>query len=304
MQIKRVLLFILFISFIVIELDAQSFYGLRRDRPWQVTFGGGVSTYYGDLKEGRWIDDNINISVGGMYKINQHLSLRSELTYFRLSGDDRDSRNETSIRERYLSFRADNFELNVQAVVYFFNNGLSYYIRPPFNIYAFGGIGAFYSNPKAEIEGEWYALRPVETEGVSYSPIHANFNGGLGVTAKINYRMSLMAEAGWRITTTDYIDDVSTQYIDQSNFPTQTEKWLADMRPYRAGLEPWEAGHIRGNPSENDGYMFIQLKLQYYLGINRNKAKSQRGNYRNRTNYPGSFGGRNKRGFFNRLFGN
>ncbi|NMM48017.1 outer membrane beta-barrel protein [Marinigracilibium pacificum] len=293
MRLKRVLLFIIFISFVGIEMDAQSFYGLRRDRPWQLSVGGGVSTYYGDMKEGRWMDDNLNISVGGMYKINNHLSLRSELTYFRLSGNDLDSKNETSIRQRYLHFRADNFELNFQALVYFFNNGISYYMRPTFNLYAFGGVGAFYSNPKSEIDGTWYALRPVKTEGNSYSPIHGNFNGGFGVTVKLSYNLSLMAEAGWRITTTDYIDDVSTTYIDQSNFADPIDKLLADRRP-AFGQTAWEEGHIRGNPNENDGYMFAQVKLQIYLDKGKNRAKTQRGNYKNRTNYPGSYGGRKR----------
>ena len=57
----------------------------------------------------------------------------------------------------------------------------------------------------------------------------------------------------YRFTFTDYLDDVSTVYIDPNSFTDPIARELADRRP-ELGLEPASAGDKRGNPDKNDGY--------------------------------------------------
>ena len=73
-------------------------------------------------------------------------------------------------------------------------------------------------------------------------------------------------EVGWRKTFTDYLDDVSTDYIDNATIPSSIGKRLADRSPEK-NLPPFPAGAERGNPSRKDAYMLLSGKLEYYLPI-------------------------------------
>ena len=91
-------------------------------------------------------------------------------------------------------------------------------------------------------------------------------------------------EGTYRWTFTDYIDDVSTVYVDNSTFTDPVEQILADRR-LELGLQAAEAGSIRGNPDKNDGYFTLNLVVQYYIprrpytrpgGVKRNKQMRQK----------------------------
>jgi hypothetical protein len=93
-----------------------------------------------------------------------------------------------------------------------FANGNRYYRRPYFNVYGYGGVGLLYFNPKAELNGTWHALQPLQTEGVEYSRITPVIPFGLGVRFKFGPNMNIAIEGGYRKIFTDYLDDVSTVY--------------------------------------------------------------------------------------------
>ena len=61
------------------------------------------------------IDTKLNLNFGLQYYFTERIAIRTEANYFRLSGDDAEADSEGRT-VRNLSFRSDNFELNVVGI--------------------------------------------------------------------------------------------------------------------------------------------------------------------------------------------
>jgi hypothetical protein len=204
-----------------------------------------------------------------MYFPTKRLGIRGEFSWVTLSGSDANSDNEGRVK-RNLSFTSSNYDFNVSAVINLFEQGGRFYQRPAFNVYGIIGIGGLYFNPKAELNGTTYALAPLHTEGVSYSRFTPIIPFGAGVKIKVTPFFNLALEAAWRKTFTDYIDDVSTKYVDNSTFTDPIAKQLADRRP-EIGLPNFKPGTKRGDSTHKDAYMLFSVRLEYYLSYSFNK---------------------------------
>lgn len=254
-------LFILFV--LPFFADAQSFYAVRRERSLIAIGGLGTSSYFGDFKnDGDYLDAKPTISIGLQQYLTNRISLRSELTYFSLKGNDSKAEH-PGRRIRNLSFVSNNFELNVVGMVNLFPMGRRFYQRPNINFYGFAGIALMYMNPKADtlINGKRPALQPLQTEDVKYSRFQPVIPYGLGMRIKAGPFFNVSIEGGWRLTFTDYMDDVSTVYPDMSTWTDPIRIALADRRI-------GESNNIRGNPDNNDNYYLLTLKVEFYLPYN------------------------------------
>jgi hypothetical protein len=243
---------------------AQSFYAIRKNRSLILVAGTGTSTYFGELSNpGDYFDAKLNISAGLQYYITPQISLRTEVNWFTLQGTDAKADN-SDRQQRNLSFRSRNVELNATGMINLFANGNRYYRRPYFNVYGYGGVGLLYFNPKAELNGTWHALQPLQTEGVEYSRITPVIPFGLGVRFKFGPNMNIAIEGGYRKIFTDYLDDVSTVYPNQAGLASDLARSLSVR--YENLAPGYNAeGVQRGNPSSDDGYMMVNVKLEYYL---------------------------------------
>jgi len=248
--------------------SSQSFYALRRDRNFLVSLGSGTANYYGEMvNPGEFGTLRPNVAIGAEYYLTNRISARAELTWFQLSGNDADADDDRV--ERNLSFRANCLELSALGAINLTPMGLRFYQRSALNFHAFAGIGVLYFNPKAKYQGEWHALRPLETENKKYSRIQPVIPAGIGARIKLDPFFNILIEGGYRFTFTDYLDDASsTRYVDVAllNNKSDLARALSDRRveidtqPNR----PSEVGK-RGNPDENDGYFIANITLQYYL---------------------------------------
>ena len=249
-------------------VSAQSFYAIRRERTLMLVAGTGNASYFGELKDPKeYLDPRFNLSAGLQYFITNRISTRAELTYFQLHGTDVNS-SDGSRERRNLSFNSSNFEFNVSGAINLFPLGQRFYQRPPINVYAFVGAGLLYTNPKAELDGKKHALQPLKTEDVKYSRFQFVIPYGLGARVKVNPFFNVALEGGYRMTFTDYLDDVSTVHPDKSSWdPNSIRFKLSDRRP-ELGLDPYDAGVQRGEPSKNDGYFLFNVKVEYYLPNN------------------------------------
>lgn len=248
---------------------AQSFYANRRERSLILTGGIGSATYYGDLRDpGDFIKAKPALSIGlRRYFFQQNafvrrISFGTEISWFLLKGEDAESDEEGKVK-RNLSFSSGTIEWNAVTYVDLFPIGERFYQRPILNVYGFVGIAGAYFNPKAELDGEKHALQPLETEGVSYSRMTFSMPYGIGIKYMVDPFLNICLELGYRLTTTDYLDDVSTVYLDNASL-TGIRQQLADRRP-EIGLPVRPAGSIRGNPDDNDGYLLVSVKAEYYL---------------------------------------
>lgn len=276
---KRIGLFLLLI--IPYLAPAQSFFAIRHERRLILTAGTGTATYFGELSNpGTVINLQPNINVGLQTYLTPRISVRSELNWFVLHGDDKLA-NDAARRSRALSFRSNSFEISATGEISLYANGNRYYRRPSINFYGFTGIGLLYFNPVADYNGKAYSLEPLQTEGVSYSRITPVIPMGLGARLKVGPNTNIVLEGGFRKTFTDYLDDVSTQYTTQDpNDPIRAYF----QNPGAGTTNNFTAGTRRGNPKAMDSYFLLNVKLEYYLpsfGISRrgnglisNKRKS------------------------------
>jgi hypothetical protein len=219
--------------------------------------------------------------------------LRLEATYGTVSGADSALKNVASSTggryERNLSFRTRIQELTLVAEFYplymFVDWSDTKYDPPKFSPYLLAGIGVYHFNPQArDSTGKWVDLQPLHTEGEGfaeypdrkpYNLTQINFPVGFGVkyelTPKINLRMELM----WRILRTDYLDDVSTTYVDPSTFaknlPAVNVQEAESMSSRNKNLSSnpsynWHVGGLRGDSKNNDTYFSLNLKVGYTFG--------------------------------------
>lgn len=285
MNAQKFTLFILLFSVALFEAKAQSFYSYRRDRDFMVNIGSGTTNYFGEMvNPGSWGTLRPNILVGAEYHLSNRVAARAEFSWFQIAGDDADANDDR--KERNLNFNSNNYELNVTGAVYALPQGVRFYQRSKLNPYVFAGIGLLYMNPTTrDSQGNKHALQPLRTEGVSYSRFQPVIPFGGGVKVKLNPFFNVILEAGYRITFTDYLDDVSsTRYVDFSLVNGPIAQELSDRRQGEdrpPDSERTTTGR-RGNPDKNDHYLMMNAKVQYYLPYQVFNKVGQRKLYRNK----------------------
>lgn len=249
----------------------------------------GTSYYLGDINtSSQFYKPNFAGGIIYRYNLNPHWALKLNAIYGRVEASDADFGN-----IRNLSFRSDIFEISSQVEL----NFLGYFTgskKHRFTPYIFAGIGLFHFNPQAywvnpaSNEGKWYDLQPLGLEGQGYasypdrkpySLTQFSIPFGLGVKYSLSKAICIGAEWGIRKTFTDYIDDISTAYIDRNTLLGEkgtAAVALADrtpelidpttLQPYLHHLE----GESRGNSSTKDWYSFAGVFITFKLGY---KAK-------------------------------
>lgn len=234
------------------------------------------------------------IFISAMYKYA--VALRLEGTFGQVKADDKvlEKVKETTFGryERNLSFRSNITEFSAMAELhplFIFKSYDDEYDREPprASPYLVGGVGFFSFNPQAKLGNTWVDLQPLSTEGQGFSqystrtPYKLNqlcIPFGVGVKYELSPLFNLRAEFVYRKLNTDYLDDVSTTYIDPSvyyNYFTGSKlnnALLLNDRQYE--LNPSHVtspGDQRGNPSNNDAYFTFNIKASLIFGRERIK---------------------------------
>jgi hypothetical protein len=236
------------------------------------------------------------------------------LTYAQVAGTDAASGN-IGRKARNLSFRSPVVELGGQFEYYF----LKERVAPRYAFASLGGLrslaayffigfGGFYYNPKAKyIDGKWYALRPLGTEGEyanityksfykpyeevttpkPYGPFAAFISIGIGAKYTINRQWSVGIEFSNRYTSTDYLDDAHDRYFNYDDFPNLkypkgvdpkiwhyfADRHLTvdyDNNTIGGPAPPYHSGKKgRGDPEYNDAYLLFLVHVYYTIKKNR-----------------------------------
>lgn len=214
----------------------------------------GASNYSGDLSKQRINLGETQPSIGILYRyyFSPKINIEGSLTYARVSGDDKNYDDDDFRRKRNLRFKSNIFEASVQGeynILPFISNTQSYNWSP----YVFGGVGLFYFNPKTEFENETVSLADLNTEGEDYSQIQLAIPFGLGVKYSIGNRWNIGVELGFRKLFTDYLDDVSQQYVQLDD---EKAKELQDRSDELDEFDnpQFSNGRFRGNPDNDDWY--------------------------------------------------
>ena len=249
------------------ELGDLSYLGAYTSlaKTWEIGVMGGASNYLGETAF-RFLDrDQYRWSAGvfGQYNISRWFSLRVGVNFFRLAGEDI-SDSDLGRRKRLANFKNDIFEGAATVHFHVLQYGISKGEKFAPAIYA--GISVFRNNPMARIfvgldkefgepmfyknsDGDevWVPLREIGTEGQTaggpdsefsdreppkqYSMWQVAFPMGVNLDYIINKRWVIGIEIGFRLTVTDYLDDISGFYYDRGNY----HQLIADANPSVTG---------------------------------------------------------------------
>lgn len=233
----------------------------------------GTSHYFGDLNNLYGIHEpGIAFGFTSRYNFDTRVSARLQLNYHRIAGNDIHSRNAFDLR-RNLNFRSDVFEIAPCFEFNFFPliHGSKEHFASP---YLYAGFSIFHYAPKTDYQGETYSLRELGTEGQlpgqEYNEIGSAWLLGGGVKIDIGPAWSLNIDLGYRMTRTDYLDDVSTYYPDYTELAINrgpVAVALADRSvPDPALPEIGITGSQRGDHNEKDQFVSFGVNLIYYFG--------------------------------------
>jgi hypothetical protein len=242
---------------------------------WEIGFGGGHSLYLGDLNQTIFSEKNgLSLNVGGKYNFNPHFGLRFDLLNHQIAGADSLSTSDAERMMRNLSFQSTIYEASLLFEINFFRF-VPGNDDDRFTPYINGGLSLFSFNPKARFNGALIELQPLGTEGQTidpqsredrrYSRVSFAIPVAFGFKWNFTGQHSLALEAGMRFAFTDYIDDVSGSYADNSIIRLAngaTAAQLAD-RSQELGLPLNDSGKLRGNPGFNDVFGFLGLRYTY-----------------------------------------
>ncbi len=248
-------------------------------------FSIGASNYLGEFGGGEgvrrdgFVDMKLNYSrwtLGGFYRyrISNKFGVKGALNYIRLSGDDAKTDNPAR-KGRNLNFKNDMYELTLNGEFYIYkvnDVGRTGRYSSDFNLYFYGGVGLFYSNPKGQTDaGDWVALKPLQTEGVAYSSFNFAIPLGIGFYYTIDRKYRLGMEIGWRTTFTDYIDDASTVYTtNYDGISNKTTPELVNQINTEAGEEViknhnYIPGSKRGDSEHDDAYATATINFSWAI---------------------------------------
>lgn len=262
---------------------------VNRSQYTSITLGTGIGSYFGDLCPTGDCFTAIKpqLNVGVRTRFNPWFSLRGEAQYYSIGATDRQY-GDVSRKKRNLGFKANNFEVSLTAQLDFMQNSLffeRFSRRRKFNVFGFAGLGVTTNNPTDTLNGTRYNLREKQTEGKQYSSLQPVIPIGMGMRFKLSVNLDLLVEGGYRITFTDYLDDVSSsRYAPKSSFSDPIAYRLSDRRPQVGAIQYEKAP--RGNPNKKDSYYIFSAKIMYTFAET-NFTKHRRGARRpGRVRYP------------------
>lgn len=272
---------------------------------WEAGLNFGPTFFLGDLGgnagEGTRFIKDLNLELTKIMKGGFIAFYPSDWIGFRIAAqktyvEGRDNiintngEDELWRKQRNLDFRSNMLEAYGAIEIYptmMLNRDEDY--DPRIRPYGFVGVGVFRFDPEGSITDNrgnvtWHKLHPLRTEGQGmpeypekkpYSLTQINIPMGAGLRYKLSERVNTCFELLYRKTFTDYIDDVSTTYIDPAMFdrhltPAQAriarqihDKTVGIVTP---GVNRYEPGTQRGNSKQMDAYFSLALKIGITLG--------------------------------------
>lgn len=221
------------------------------------------------------------------------IAARLEACFGKVAGDDALLANvpeDDIARTRFnrnLNFQTNisEYSLTVEAHPFFlFINWEDRDQEPPrYSPYFLGGVGYYSFNPQALVGNKLIDLQPLSTEGQGlkeypdrkvYKLKQMNFPVGAGLKYELSSVVNIRGEFVYRILTTDYLDDCSTNYIDPTAYAANnfTGTKLANALLLNNRVINGQRalpGNKRGSPTQKDSFFSFNVKLGISFGRER-----------------------------------
>lgn len=243
--------------------------------------GIGAGQYFGDLNtRARLNTAKLAGTIFFRKNFGNYIALRLGASFAQLGYSDQYNTHNQYMYSRNLSFNSKIWEVTLQGDFNFFRfmPGEPEYSFTPYITF---GAGVFNYDPYAYLRGEKIFLRPLGTEGQGstdpryagrkqYSSMGICIPFGGGVKYSFNERINIGFEVLHRFTNTDYLDDVSTIYVDPAIFPlnpdgsTSNAQLLYD-RSYELGEPIGLINRQRGNSKQKDQFVTAMFHITFNL---------------------------------------
>jgi hypothetical protein len=252
-------------------IGSQSF-SQELDKSVSVSLFTGMINYQGDLNPHSFTFKNSNFATGVIFRkpLNRWFTLRGGMLIGKIEAADR--KNREYLQPRNLSFYTSLKEISL---------GLQFTMldmsSTRFTPVMHGGVAFFHFNPWTyDNDGVKTFLKPLSTEGQGLSQYPEQrpyeltqmalaFGGGFKYV--VNEGLIIGMEFNQRKTFTDYLDDVSTHFVDRDVLLAAKGQKAVDLA-YRgdevaSGQPNYPLhGEQRGTPSEMDWYYFLGLTME------------------------------------------
>jgi hypothetical protein len=263
-------LFVLLFFCIHKSSTAQEF-----DRSATISLFTGAINYQGDLNPNSFTFRHSNLATGLLIRkpMNRWFTVRAGLNMGKISASD--SWNREYLKERNLSFTTSIKEAYIGLELTVLDLSTT-----KFTPFLYGGASVFHFNPWArDNSGAKVFLKPLSTEGQGLAPypdqkpynltqFALSFGGGMKYAITDGFALGI--EFHQRKSFTDYIDDVSSHYVD-GDVLRQAKGLKAVEMAYRGDEIPGGRtllpahGDQRGTPSEMDWFYFYGVTLEMKL---------------------------------------
>ena len=293
MMLRKGIFLLFFMCFGILSAEAQFwFLGQQGKKPYylarfkahsSLSFGAGSSNYIGDLASFSGLASvaaqTMRWNAGFQYTrhFSPHFSTAISLQYIRLAGDDNYFSPVGTYEGNYgrnLHFRTDVKEFGVQQIYEFVPNAQQLMKRSFISPYAYVGVAGIMFDPMARGnydyptpgQKDWVSLD--DQEDASYSKLSFAIPFGFGFRYKIGPLTDVGFDIGYRVSMTDYLDDVSDSRnsLESSKplFNRSTETKAANTLVDRTKFTTNAAPSFLGG---NDQYVTTQIRLIYHLPI-------------------------------------
>lgn len=248
------------------------------------------------------------ISAFYRYNVNKWLAVRANLMYGMLSADDKNTDgtppptaanpNSKVSDSWYRARRNLNFTTHIVEFQAMAEVNLKKYLhdagtgdKERWAPYVGAGLGFFWFNPYTFLNGSKVLLKPLGTEGqnIGYKKPYSNFQFDMialvGIKYNVTERFSIALEGVYHQTFTDYLDDVSGNYVNPNDisklspvaqilqnrsnsgrYPDNTFNFVEGQYTNSGALNVDGSGNQRGQKKNNDQFLHIQLTFTVNLG--------------------------------------
>lgn len=268
------LLSVVFIASVILvtstTAEAQRF--SKRNQYWSIGGSANAMNYMGDITPNlnpASIDFKFtrpNFGIEGMKRMTPRMSVRGQLFWGRIKGDDKDNPR-PGHDNRNQRFRNDLKELSVTAIFDLYENRGTFLKRPDYTPYGFVGLAAFHHNPRMQA-----SLTPFNSfDKNPTSIIQAALLYGVGFRYKLARQWDIALEMGWRLTTTDKLDGVYGDYHDPADYGvapgTSYANATDEYQLHNATGTMRKEGDIKGKSgfARSDAYLVTGFHLTYIL---------------------------------------
>jgi hypothetical protein len=281
--------FLLFTCLVLIVCAAP---GQEFDRSVSMALLAGPVNYQGDLKPNSFTLNHSKPGIGFFLRkpLNRLFTLRGGVLLGSIEAADKWNRDYLKPRNLSVSSSILEFHTGFELTVLDFSS-------KKFSPYLYGGLAVFHFNPwTKDSKGEKVYLKPLSTEGQGltqypsqklYQLTQLALAFGGGFKFAISEKLAIGFEINQRKTFTDYLDDVSSHYVDPSVLLQEKGAkavelaYREDELPTGRPLFPAH-GEQRGTPTEKDWYYItgitLEIKLNALGKLSRSgkQAKNQR----------------------------